>query len=50
MRKDGNGSTSLVIFDRAAGRPMMLNRHAGGYVRKVAVNLGITFPKLFEHK
>ncbi|MBO7683492.1 MAG: tyrosine-protein phosphatase [Kiritimatiellae bacterium] len=41
---DGGGSTSLVAWDREDGRPKMLNRHANGYMRKVALNLGITFP------
>jgi len=44
VNMDGGGSTSLVVFDRASGRPVMLNHHAAGYVRKTAVNLGITFP------
>lgn len=45
VNMDGGGSTSLVVFDRANGRPLMLNRHARGYVRKTAINLGITFAK-----
>ncbi|MBP5509582.1 MAG: phosphodiester glycosidase family protein [Kiritimatiellae bacterium] len=43
VNMDGGGSSSLVVFDRADNRPVMLNRHAGGYVRKTALNLGITF-------
>lgn len=40
---DGGGSTSFVVFDEKSDRPAMLNRHAGGYVRKIALNFGITF-------
>jgi len=43
VNMDGGGSTSLVVFDRAVGRPTMLNHHKNGYVRKTALNLGITF-------
>lgn len=43
VNMDGGGSTSLVIWDRENGRPLMLNHHANGYVRKTALNLGITF-------
>ena len=39
---DGGGSTSLVVHDRKSDGPKMLNRHANGYVRKVALNFGIT--------
>ena len=40
---DGGGSASLVVFDRARGRPFMLNRHAGGYGRRSSLHLDITF-------
>ena len=43
INMDGGGSTSLVVFDRAAGMPRMLNHHALGQRRPVAVNFGITF-------
>ena len=43
VNMDGGGSTSLVVFDHATGRPVMLNHHANGYVRKTALNLGVTF-------
>ena len=43
VNMDGGGSTSLVVFDHESGRPVMLNHHAKGYVRKTALNLGITF-------
>ena len=34
----------LVIYDREHDRPLMLNHHANGYVRKTALNLGLIFP------
>lgn len=40
---DGGGSSALVVFDPVSGKPAMLNRHKGGAVRKVAVNLGVEF-------
>ena len=43
VNMDGGGSTSLVVFDHESGRSVMLNHHAKGYVRKTALNLGITF-------
>lgn len=43
VNMDGGGSTSLVVWDCGSERPVMLNRHANGYVRKTALNLGITF-------
>lgn len=43
INMDGGGSTSLVVFDRASGRPLMLNHHADASIRKTALNLGITF-------
>ena len=43
VNMDGGGSTSLVVFDRAGGDPLMLNHHANGYVRKTALNFGIIF-------
>jgi len=39
---DGGGSTSFVVFDRKNNRPAMLNRHRNGFVRKIALNFGIT--------
>ena len=42
LNLDGGGSTSFVVFDEKSNRPEMLNRHAGGYVRKIALNFGIT--------
>lgn len=44
INMDGGGSTSLVVYDRKKDRPLMLNHHANGYVRKVALNLGLIFP------
>ena len=44
-RVNGGGSTSLVIRDPASGEPLMLNHHAGNYMREVAVNFGITFKR-----
>ena len=44
INMDGGGSTSLVIYDRERNRPLMLNHHANGYVRKTALNLGLIFP------
>ena len=44
VNMDGGGSTSLVIYDRTNNRPLMLNHHANGYVRKTALNLGLIFP------
>ena len=44
VNMDGGGSTSLVVWDGAKKRPKMLNSHARGYRRRVALNLGITFP------
>ena len=43
INMDGGGSTSLVIYDRKHNRPIMLNHHANGYVRKTALNLGLIF-------
>ncbi len=43
VNMDGGGSTSLVVWDEAAGRARMLNRHADGNVRADAVNFGIVF-------
>ncbi len=43
INMDGGGSTSLVIYDREHKRPIMLNHHANGYVRKTALNLGLIF-------
>ncbi len=43
VNMDGGGSTSLVVFDHESGWSVMLNHHAKGYVRKTALNLGITF-------
>ncbi len=42
LNLDGGGSTSFVVFDEKSDRPEMLNRHAGGHVRKIALNFGIT--------
>ncbi len=42
LNLDGGGSTSFVVFDEKSGRPEMLNRHPDGYVRKIALNFGIT--------
>jgi hypothetical protein len=42
LNLDGGGSTSLVVFNEKSNRPEMLNRHPGGYVRKIALNFGIT--------
>lgn len=44
VNMDGGGSSSLVVYDRGNDRPIMLNRHANGYVRKTALNLGLIFP------
>ena len=44
INMDGGGSTSLVIYDHGRNCPLMLNRHANGYVRKTALNLGLIFP------
>ena len=43
LNMDGGGSTSLVVFDREKKSPVMLNHQPHGSVRKVALNLGITF-------
>ena len=43
VNMDGGGSTSLVVWDCKGSRPLMLNRHKGGAVRKTAMNLGISF-------
>ena len=43
INMDGGGSTSLVVYDRENKRPLMLNHHANGYVRKTALNLGLIF-------
>lgn len=43
VNMDGGGSTSLVVFDREKKSPVMLNHQPHGSVRKVALNLGITF-------
>ena len=40
---DGGGSTSLVVFDRKSGKPIMLNHQPKGIHRKVGLNLGIVF-------
>lgn len=45
VNMDGGGSTSLVIRNPASGEPLMLNHHAGNYMREVAVNFGITFKR-----
>lgn len=42
LNLDGGGSTSFVVFNGKSKRPEMLNRHPGGYVRKIALNFGIT--------
>lgn len=42
LNLDGGGSTSFVVFDDKSDRPEMLNRHPDGYVRKIALNFGIT--------
>lgn len=44
VNMDGGGSTALVVLDPVAGEPVMVNRHKDGVVRKVAFNMGITFP------
>ncbi len=43
VNMDGGGSTSLVVWDGRADRPVMLNHQKGGYARKNAVNFGISF-------
>ncbi len=43
MNMDGGGSTSLVVYDKKLGGPRMLNHHRNNSVRKVALNLGISF-------
>ena len=48
VNMDGGGSTSLVVYDRANDRPVMLNRQPRGVMRKNAVNFGITFTKESE--
>ena len=43
VNKDGGGSSSLVVYDRAAGRPLMVNHQPRGTERKNALNFGIFF-------
>ncbi|MBQ1429223.1 MAG: phosphodiester glycosidase family protein [Kiritimatiellae bacterium] len=43
VNMDGGGSSSLVVYDRAAGRPLMVNRQPRGTERKNALNFGIFF-------
>ena len=43
VNMDGGGSTSLVVYDRANGRPLMLNHQPRGVERKNALNFGIVF-------
>ena len=43
VNMDGGGSSSLVVYDRAAGRPLMINRQPRGTERKNALNFGIFF-------
>ncbi len=44
MNMDGGGSTTLVYWDAAAGRPVVCNRHTkSGYTRPVAASMGIYF-------
>jgi hypothetical protein len=43
INMDGGGSTTMVVYDRKERKPRMLNRHKGGRIRKVALNLGVTF-------
>ena len=41
VNMDGGGSTSLVVLDEETNRPVMLNHHKGGGIRKNAVHFGI---------
>ena len=43
VNMDGGGSSSLVVYDRAAGRPLMINHQPRGTERKNALNFGIFF-------
>ncbi len=43
INMDGGGSSSLVVFDHKNDKPLMLNHHKDGVVRKVATSLGIVF-------
>ncbi len=44
MNMDGGGSTTLVYWDAAAGKPVVCNRHSeSGYTRPVAASMGIYF-------
>ena len=43
VNMDGGGSSSLVVYDRANDRPLMLNHQPKRIERKVALSLGITF-------
>ena len=43
VNMDGGGSSSLVVYDRAAGRPLMVNHQPRGTERKNALNFGIFF-------
>ncbi len=44
MNMDGGGSTTLVYWDDAAGKPVVCNRHTdSGYTRPVGANMGIHF-------
>lgn len=45
VNMDGGGSTSLVVWDCENERPLMLNHHANGHVRKTAMNLGVSFSR-----
>lgn len=40
---DGGGSTTLVMYDKASGRPLTLNRPSDGCERRNALNIGIYF-------
>ena len=40
---DGGGSTTLVMYDKASGRPLTLNRPSDGHERRNALNIGIYF-------
>lgn len=43
VNMDGGGSSSLVVYDRVAGRPLMVNHQPRGTERKNALNFGIFF-------
>ena len=43
VNMDGGGSSSLVVYDRAVGRPLMINHQPRGTERKNALNFGIFF-------